>query len=50
MLSDSFFSNAGYFFFAIWSIALATLSVSAFGADLLPTKARESKPPAGRKA
>ena len=38
MLRDSFFSDAGWLFFAIWSIAIGALSVAAFGADLLEAK------------
>ena len=37
MMSD-FLSDAGWFFFAIWSIALTTVSIAAFGRDLLPSK------------
>jgi len=42
MMSDSLFSDAGWFFFAIWSIAVATVSIAAFGRDLLPSKAANS--------
>ena len=40
MMSDSLFSDAGWFFFAIWSVVVGAISVTAFGRDLLPSKAR----------
>jgi len=40
MMSDSIFSDAGWFFFALWSIVVGAISVTAFGRDLLPSKAR----------
>jgi hypothetical protein len=42
MMSDSFFANAGWLFFAIWSIAVCIISVTAFGSDLAPSKAPSS--------
>lgn len=39
MLSDSFLSDAGWLFFAAWSVIVAAVSIKAFGRDLLPTKA-----------
>ena len=42
MMSDSFFADAGVLFFAIWSIAVCIVSVSAFGSDLAPSKAPSS--------
>jgi hypothetical protein len=42
MMSDSFFADAGWLFFAIWSIAVCIVSVSAFGSDLAPSKAPSS--------
>jgi len=39
MMSDSLLADAGWFFFAIWSIAVVTVSITAFGRDLLPSKA-----------
>ena len=38
MLRDSLFSDAGWLFFAIWSIVIGALSVAAFGRDLLEAK------------
>jgi hypothetical protein len=35
MLSDSLFSDAGWLFFAIWSIVVGIFSVTAFSSDLL---------------
>jgi hypothetical protein len=35
MVPDSLFSDAGWLFFAIWSIVIGALSVAAFGRDLL---------------
>jgi hypothetical protein len=40
MMSDSLFSDAGWFFFALWSVVVGAISVTAFGRDLLPHKAR----------
>jgi hypothetical protein len=40
MMSDSLFSDAGWFFFAVWSVVVGAISVTAFGRDLLPSKAR----------
>lgn len=37
MMSDSLFSDAGWLFFAIWSIAVGIVNITAF--DLVPTKA-----------
>jgi hypothetical protein len=42
MMSDSLFSDASWFFFAILSVAVATVSIAAFGRDLLPSKAANS--------
>lgn len=39
MLSDSFLSDAGWLFFAAWSVIVAAVSIKAFGRDLLPSKA-----------
>jgi len=45
MLNDSLFSDAGWFFFAIWSIVIGILSIAAFGCDLRSSRATsESKP------
>ncbi|HKV79287.1 MAG TPA: hypothetical protein VJP02_14160 [Candidatus Sulfotelmatobacter sp.] len=42
MMSDSFFADAGWLFFAIWSIAVSIVSITAFGSDLVPAKAPAS--------
>lgn len=34
-VSDSFLSNAGWLFFAAWSVIIAVVSAVAFGRDLL---------------
>ena len=39
MLTDSLFTDASWLFFAIWSIVIGTISVAAFGHDLIPSKA-----------
>jgi hypothetical protein len=39
MLSDSLFTDASWLFFTIWSIVVATVSLAAFGPDLLRSKA-----------
>jgi hypothetical protein len=44
VLTDSFLSNAGWLFFAAWSAILTALSVTAFGNDLLPSKASVDSP------
>lgn len=31
MMSDSLFAEAGWLFFALWSIAVATVTITAFG-------------------
>lgn len=38
-LTDSFLSNAGWFFFAAWTAIVAAVSIVAFGRDVLPRKA-----------
>jgi hypothetical protein len=38
MLTDSLFTDASWLFFAIWSIVIATVSVAAFGHDLIPSR------------
>jgi hypothetical protein len=40
MLTDSLFTDASWLFFAIWSIVIGTISVAAFGHDVLGSKAR----------
>ena len=42
MMSDSLFSDAGWLFFAIWSIAVGIVNITAFGPDLVPSKAPSS--------
>lgn len=42
MMYDSFFSDAGWFFFAIWSIVVGTFSVTAFAPDLLASVTPDS--------
>jgi hypothetical protein len=40
-LSEWFLSDAGWMFCVAWSIAIAAVSVAAFGSDLLPFKAHD---------
>jgi hypothetical protein len=47
MLRDSLFSDAGWLFFAIWSIVIGALSVAAFGRDLLEAKTSAISPSRG---
>jgi len=35
MMNGAFFSYAGFLFFASWSVALGSLTLAAFGRDLL---------------
>ena len=39
MFNDSLLFDAGFVFFAAWSLMLAALVLTAFGKDLLPSKA-----------
>jgi hypothetical protein len=45
MMSDSFIFNAGSFFFAGWTAIIAGVTVTAFGRDLLPSKAQADPAP-----
>jgi hypothetical protein len=40
LLNDSYLLDAGWLFFAAWSVVIAFVSVTAFGRDLLPWQAR----------
>jgi len=40
MVGDSFLSDAGWLFFAAWSVIVAVVGLAAFGRDLFPSKAR----------
>ena len=40
MMSDSLFSDASWFFFAIWSVVVGAINLTAFGRDFLPSKPR----------
>ena len=44
MLRDSLFSDAGWLFFAIWSIVIGALSLAAFDRDLLEAKTSAISP------
>jgi hypothetical protein len=48
MVGDSFLSDAGWVFFAAWSVIVAAVSLAAFGRDLLPSRMRLEPPPEGR--
>jgi len=39
LMSDSYLFDAGWLFFAAWSIVVAAVSVAAFGRDLIPSRA-----------
>ena len=39
MMSDSLLFDAGWLFFAAWSVIIGAVGVTAFGRDLLPSKA-----------
>jgi len=50
-LSDSYLFDAGWLFFAAWSIVVALVGWIAFGRDLFPSNAqidRESRPESNR--
>jgi len=40
LLNDSFLFDAGWIFFAAWSVVVAVVSVTAFGRDFFPSRAR----------
>jgi len=44
ILNDWFLSEAGMVFFVAWSVLIATVSVIAFGRDIVPTKAPGAEP------
>jgi len=48
MVGDSFLSDAGWVFFAAWSVVIAAVSLAAFGRDLLPSQMRLQPPPEAR--
>jgi hypothetical protein len=50
MTSDSFVFNAGFIFFAAWTIVIAGVAVNAFASELLPAKTPVPGAPAGRAA
>jgi hypothetical protein len=35
-MNDSYLFDAGWFFFAAWSVIVAAVSVAAFGRDIFP--------------
>ncbi|MFZ0309164.1 MAG: hypothetical protein WAL89_13410 [Candidatus Sulfotelmatobacter sp.] len=47
-LAEVFVFDLGWAFFAAWGMILATLSLIAFGRDLLPSKARANREQARR--
>jgi len=47
-MSDSFLSDAGWLFFAAWSIVVAAVSIAAFGRDLFPSRAHIDPHPNAR--
>jgi len=44
MMSDSYMLDASWVLFAVWSVIVATVSVAAFGRDLLPCRAQLDSP------
>jgi len=40
MMRDSILSDAGWFFFAVWSAIVALVGLVAFGRDILPARTR----------
>ena len=44
MTMNSFLLDAGWLFFAAWSVIVGAVSVAAFGRDLLPSRAPLSPP------
>ncbi|MGO9126822.1 MAG: hypothetical protein ACLP6G_18290 [Terriglobales bacterium] len=46
MVGESFLSDAGWVFFAAWSVIVAAVSFAAFGRDLLPSRIRLEPPEA----
>jgi hypothetical protein len=38
MVGESFLSDAGWVFFAVWAALVAAVSLAAFGRDIAPTK------------
>jgi len=43
MMSDSFLSDAGSLFFAIWSLIIGAVTLKAFGRDLISSKAASDR-------
>lgn len=37
-MSDSYLLNAGWLFFAAWSVVVVLVSIKAFGRDFFPSK------------
>lgn len=45
MMSDSFLSDAGSLFFAIWSLIIGAVTLKAFGRDLISSRFDPIHPP-----
>ena len=45
LMSDSLLFDAGWLFFAAWSVIIGAVGLTAFGRDLLPSKAPLDSPP-----
>lgn len=43
MMSDSILTDAGSYFFVVWSLIIGAVTVKVFGRDLIPSRA-ESDP------
>jgi hypothetical protein len=49
-MNDSYLFDAGWLFFAAWSVIVAAVGVMAFGPDLFPSRARHEPAPEPRPA
>lgn len=43
-MNNSFLFDAGWVFFAAWSVALVLVNVKAFGRDFFPSKTSQTAP------
>ena len=50
MMSDSLLFDAGWLFFAAWSVIIGAVGLTAFGRDLLPPKTPLDSPATARPA
>jgi hypothetical protein len=45
MLTESYLLDAGWLFFAAWSVIVAVVTIAAFGRDFFPSKTRMGRAP-----